>query len=203
MAQDAEIAVKVAAAGEADGVFDTIVAAFADDPVVRWSFPDPEAYRAHFPAFAQAFAARAISEGAVYCTEDLAGAALWLPPGSGPDEEAMMTIIQETQAEAKQQEIFAVMEQMEQYHPPEPHWYLPLFGVQPSKQGNGYGSALLRASLARSDADGALAYLEATSERNVPLYERHGFVRLGTIQAGSSPPLIPMLRESRQRNIFG
>jgi ribosomal protein S18 acetylase RimI-like enzyme len=88
---------------------------------------------------------------------------------------------------------------MGQYHPHEPHWYLPLIGVQPSKQGNGYGSALLRASLARSDADGAPAYLEATSERNVPLYQRHGFVRLGTIQAGSSPPLTAMLRESRQR----
>jgi GNAT superfamily N-acetyltransferase len=66
-------------------------------------------------------------------------------------------------------------------------------------QGNGYGSALLQASLARCDADGVPAYLEATSERNVPLYERYGFVKLGTIQAGSSPPLTPMLREGPRK----
>ena len=199
MAQAAEIAVKIAGAGDEGPVFDTIVAAFADDPVVRWSFPELHAYRELFPSFARAFAGRALSEGSAYCTEDFAGAALWLPPGTGPDEEAMAAIVMDTMSETQQSQIFTLMEQMGQYHPHEPHWYLPLIGVQPSKQGNGYGSALLRASLARSDADGAPAYLEATSERNVPLYERHGFVRLGTIQARSSPPLVPMLRESRQR----
>lgn len=194
MAQHAKIAVKVAEAGDADGMFDTIVAAFADDPVVRWSFPDPEVYRAHFPGFARAFAERAVPEGAAYATEDLAGAALWLPPGTGPDEEAMAAIIMDIKSEAEQAEIFALMEQMGEYHPQEPHWYLPLIGVAPSMQGRGYGSALLAAALERFDAEGAPAYLEATSMRNVPLYERHGFVKLGTIQAGSSPPLVPMVR---------
>ena len=196
MAQDAEIAVKIADAGDADGVFDAIVAAFVDDPVVRWSFPDLETYQAHFPAFARAFAGLALPEGTAFATEDLAGAALWLAPETGPDEEAMAAIFMETTSPAQQAEIFAVMEQMGGYHPQEPHWYLPLIGVDPAKHGTGYGSALLRASLARCDADGMPAYLEATSVRNVPLYERQGFVRLGTIQAGSSPPLIPMLRES-------
>jgi hypothetical protein len=121
MAQEAKTAVKIADPADADRVFDTIVAAFADDPVVRWSFPDPQAYRTHFPVFARAFAGRALSEGAAYCTEDLAGAALWLPPGTGPDEEAMAAIVVDTMSEAKQSEIFAVMEQMEQYHPHEPH----------------------------------------------------------------------------------
>ena len=199
MAQQSEIAVKIVDASEAQPVFDTIVAAFADDPVVRWSFPDPDAYRSLFPSFASAFAGRALSDGGGYATHDLAGVALWLAPGTGPDEEAMAAIVMDAMSETKQSEVFALMEQMGQYHPQEPHWYLPLIGVQPSKQGNGYGAALLRASLERSDADGAPAYLEATSERNVPLYERHGFVKLGTIQAGSSPPLVPMLRKARSK----
>jgi hypothetical protein len=41
------------------------------------------------------------------------------------------------------------------------------------------------------------AYLESTNPRNVSLYQRHGFEALGTIQKGSSPPLIPMLRKAR------
>ncbi len=196
MAQAGEVAVKIADAGDEDRVFDAIVAAFADDPVVRWSFPDEAVYRAHFPAFAQAFAGEAIPEGSAYVTGDLSGAALWLPPGTGPDEEAMAAIVMSIKTEAELAEIFALMEEMGQYHPHEPHWYLPLFGVAPAMQGKGYGSALLAASLERFDAEGVPAYLEATSLRNVPLYERHGFVSLGTIQAGSSPPLVPMLRKS-------
>jgi hypothetical protein len=41
------------------------------------------------------------------------------------------------------------------------------------------------------------AYLESTNPRNVSFYRRHGFEVLGTIQVGSSPPLIPMLRPPR------
>jgi hypothetical protein len=33
----------------------------------------------------------------------------------------------------------------------------------------------------------------------VPLYERHGFGVLGTIQAGQSPTIVPMLRKPRKR----
>ncbi|MGH6833122.1 MAG: GNAT family N-acetyltransferase, partial [Methyloceanibacter sp.] len=81
--------------------------------------------------------------------------------------------------------------------PKEPHWYLPLIGTDPAKQGNGYGSALLRHALAICDREKMPAYLEATSARNVPLYQRHGFEALGTIQVGSSPPITPMLRKPR------
>jgi hypothetical protein len=49
------------------------------------------------------------------------------------------------------------------------------------------------------DRDGALAYLESSNLRNVPLYERHGFEVLGTIQAGQSPTIVPMLRKPRKR----
>ena len=47
------------------------------------------------------------------------------------------------------------------------------------------------------DRDHAPAYLESNNPKNVPLYERHGFELLGTIQAGTSPPIFPMLRKPR------
>lgn len=55
-------------------------------------------------------------------------------------------------------------------------WYLSALGVAPARQGEGIGSALLLAGLERVDADGSAAYLETGLQRNVPLYERHGFV---------------------------
>ena len=86
---------------------------------------------------------------------------------------------------------------MGRWHPEEPHWYLPLIGTDPARQGRGYGSALLGEALANCDRQTLPAYLEATSPRNVKLYERHGFEALGTIQEGSSPDITPMLRKPR------
>ena len=103
--------------------------------------------------------------------------------------------MQRSIAEPDRPGVFAVAEQMDQYHPEEPHWYLPLIGVDPAHQGKGYGSALLRHALAICDREKMPAYLESSNPRDNPLYQRHGFEVIGTIQAGSSPPLWPMLRQ--------
>lgn len=60
-------------------------------------------------------------------------------------------------------------------HPREPHAHLVFLGVAGSAQGRGVGSAILKATLAPLDAAGITAYLEASTERNVALYQRHGF----------------------------
>ncbi len=119
------------------------------------------------------------------------------PPQVEPDEEALGALFQRTVPEDLQDDVFALLEQMGRYHPSEPHWYLPLMGVDPRHQGKGLGSALMRHALVPCDRDQTLAYLESTNPKNIPLYERHGFELLGTIQAGSSPPLFPMLRRPR------
>ena len=125
------------------------------------------------------------------------GAALWLPPDVHPDEEALAALIEETVADPVRKEVFAVIEQMASHHPREPHWYLPLIGVDPIQQGKGLGSALMRHALSRCDREKKLAYLESSSAKNIPLYEREGFERIGTIQAGEWPPLYPMVRTPR------
>ena len=79
----------------------------------------------------------------------------------------------------------------------EANWYLPLIGVDPAHQGKGHGDALMRYALEQIDREKVLAYLEASSARNIPFYRRHGFKELGKIQVGSSPELVPMLRRPR------
>jgi ribosomal protein S18 acetylase RimI-like enzyme len=90
-----------------------------------------------------------------------------------------------------------LLEQMARHHPDEPHWYLPLIGVDPAHQGKGLGGALMSYALERCDCDGTTAYLESTNPRNVSLYERHGFTAVGRIQVGTSPPIVPMVRRPR------
>jgi ribosomal protein S18 acetylase RimI-like enzyme len=60
-------------------------------------------------------------------------------------------------------------------HPIVPHAHLQFLGVSSEAQGQGVGSALLKETLAPLDADGTVGYLEASTERNVALYARHGF----------------------------
>jgi ribosomal protein S18 acetylase RimI-like enzyme len=174
-----------------------LLLAFAADPMARWTWRDPERYLATFPEFAAAFGGRAFEHGSAFIAEDFAGAALWLPPGVEPDEAALGALIERTAQPGLEQDIATILEQMGRYHPAEPHWYLPLIGVDPARQGEGHGSRLMRRALEAADRDGVAAYLESANPRNVPFYQRLGFELLGTIQAGSSPKMFPMLRKPR------
>jgi ribosomal protein S18 acetylase RimI-like enzyme len=164
---------------------------------MRWMYPTPNQHLTHFPSFVRAFAGSAFVQGSAYYADGYAGAALWLPPDSHFAEEELRALLCRSVAERERADLLAVFAQMVSYHPNEPYWYLPFVGVDPIHQGQGYGSALMEHALAPCDGDQRLAYLESTNPRNLPLYQRHGFEILGTIQAGTSPPLFPMLRKPR------
>jgi ribosomal protein S18 acetylase RimI-like enzyme len=191
------LTVKAIAPSDADQAVSVIVLSFSTDPAARWTYPDPHQYLTHFPAIVRAFGGKALAHGTGHHVSSFAGGALWLPPGIQPDEEALKALLQGSVAAELQAEVFAVFEHMGRYHPSQPHWYLPLIGVDPVHQGKGYGSALLQHALLRCDRDHAPAYLESTNPANLRLYERHGFEVLDTIQVGSSPPIFPMLRAAR------
>lgn len=173
----------------------TLVLAFSSDPAARWLYPEPDQYLCHFPDFVRAFAGRAFDHDTAYCVDNVSGAALWMPPGAHPDEDATLALLQQTVAAKDQTVVLRVFEQMNYYHPKEPHWYLPMIGVDPSHHNRGLGSALLTHILQRCDKAKRLAYLESSNPKNIPLYQRHGFRLLATIQAGDSAPLFPMVRQ--------
>jgi hypothetical protein len=69
---------------------------------------------------------------------------------------------------------------------------------RPRRQGPGAGlGALAHAQTLR--CEGLPAYLEATSERSVPFYRRHGFGVVTVIRIGGCPPITPMWRPARPR----
>ncbi len=175
----------------------TITMAFVADPIVRWFIHDSARYLRYWPPFVRAFGGGAFEHGSADVADDYAGVALWVPPGVGLDEEAMGERAAEGIPESEHDEKFGFLGQMDEFHPTEPHWYLPLMGVDLPHIGRGLGSALLRHAVARADEDGAPCYLEATSPLNRRLYERHRFEEIGVIQFGSSPPMWPMLRTPR------
>ncbi len=189
--------IKSATTADEAAVLGVITLAFSTDPLARWIYPNPREYLAHFPSLVLAIGAKAFASGSAHYAEGFAGATLWLPPGVSPDEERPVAMIRETVAERLQGDLFKILEQAGAGHPEEPHWYLWAIGTDPARQSRGYGSALLRHALASCDRDKKLAYLESSNPRNLGLYLRHGFELIGTIQAGSSPPIFPMLRKPR------
>jgi ribosomal protein S18 acetylase RimI-like enzyme len=189
--------IKTVTADQEEAAINVVVQAFSTDPAARWLYPDPHQYAVNFPSFVRIFGGKAFEQGSAYSIGDFSGVALWLPPDVYPDEDVLEGLIRRSVSEEKQEEIFAVLEQMSSYHPSEPHWYLPLIGVDPAQQGRGYGSALMEHALIRCDRDKKFAYLESSNPKNMTLYKRHGFELLGTIQVGASPPICPMLRKPR------
>lgn len=189
--------IRTATADHTERCIAVLTLAFESDPAARWTWPDKKQYLQAFPRFAQAFGGAAIGLGTAHYYEGFGGVALWLPPGAAPDDESLMSVFQDTVDDDRRDSVFSVMEQMETYHPTEPHWHLPLIGVDPAMQGRGVGSILIRHALEKCDREGVSAYLEATSARSVPMYERLGFEALGSIQVGNSPQIVPMLRKPR------
>jgi ribosomal protein S18 acetylase RimI-like enzyme len=188
--------IKTAGSNDAGGVIGVITLAFSADPMARWSSPDPGTYLATFPSLVRAFGGEALTAGTAYFAEGYAGAALWLPPGIHPDEQTMIELVEKMAPEAIKADMFTIFELMDKFHPKEPHWYLPMIGVDPTRQGNGVGSSLMKHSLEICDRDNLIAYLESSNPRNISLYERYGFKVIGEIQSGSSPVVRPMLREA-------
>jgi GNAT superfamily N-acetyltransferase len=176
----------------------TLSRAFSDDPVFEWAVPDG-ARRARlladfFAVFVDAYA----RHDETYVVGGALGVALWAPPGVAPvapdDEEAFgesLATILGPDAE-RSAEITALLEGS---HPQTPCWYLQFLAVDPARQGQGLGSALLGPMLGRCDRDGVPAYLEATSPRNRALYERQGFVVVDELTLTDGPSLWTMWRE--------
>lgn len=179
-------------------IVDVITLAFATDPIARWVYPNSQQYLEYFPNFIRLFGGKAFETETAYYINSFSAAALWLAPGVSADEEALVALIQNTVAKDLQDDVFAFIEQMDKFHPKEPHWYLPMIGVDPTQQNKGYGAMLMKHALAVCDREGLSAYLESSNPRNITLYLRHGFEIVGTIQAGSSPVMFPMRREPRK-----
>jgi ribosomal protein S18 acetylase RimI-like enzyme len=116
------------------------------------------------------------------------GAAIWLPPGCKAFD---FTPLQELALTPRFLSIagFAGMaraqdlgKRLAKHHPSVPHAHLSFLGVHSSAQGRGVGSAILKQTLTALDEESTVAYLEASTERNVALYQRHGFEVTGEFE---------------------
>lgn len=116
------------------------------------------------------------------------GAALWLPPGAIAFDHTLLQqvlmapLLYSIAGGAGLSRARDLGARLAAHHPRQPHAHLVFLGVASAAQGRGVGSSMLKTMLAPLDAHGLTAYLEASKERNVALYQRHGFEVTGAFE---------------------
>jgi len=184
---------------------EVLARAFYDDPVTAWFYPDAARRLRHGRRFFAIRLRQLAGHGLIFTDDAHSGAALWAPPGHWREDfrqslrmlpmlpALLPHVVRTTRA----------VREIERRHPPLPHYYLSVVGIDPDKQGGGVGSALLDPVLHRCDETGAAAYLESSKESNLSFYTRHGFAVRECIELPEGPPLWLMWREPDHRRRAG
>ncbi len=198
------MSIRTIAPTDVDGLARVLGRAFETDPLFSAIIPDePQRTRALPVLFREWIRLLHLPNPETsWTTDDLAGAALWSPPGAWHVSLGAMARMGPRTLAAMGWRTFPglrVLSAVEALHPKEPHTYLRLLGCDPERQGRGIGSSLLAPMLERLDANGESAYLESSNERNVPLYRRHGFEVTSELATHLGPRVWLMWRKPRSQ----
>jgi GNAT superfamily N-acetyltransferase len=184
--------IRDAVTADLDTLVDTLSDSFVEDPMFNWLFPNTQLYPFFFRMLVKDVY---LPRGIVHIDEQDRAAALWLPPEQRLKVAPRLRLLRfglklirvnglrSVWRIWRQSSIFA------RHHPKEPHYYLQFIGCRRSEQGRGIGAALLKQGTRICDERGMPAYLECSNPRNVPLYERHGFVVTSQQALGKNGPV--------------
>ncbi|WP_217134289.1 GNAT family N-acetyltransferase [Leucobacter chinensis] len=183
-----------------DAAVETIALAFSGDPT--WApllVPDPDDLALSTTYWGLFVRSAAERYEMTYAIDGSAAVSVWLPQGGdelSADESAgfehfATSLLGETGYET----LLEIGERFEAAHPTEPHNYLSLLGVHPSRRGEGIGMRLLAENLAHFDALGEPTYLESSNPANDARYLALGFEPHGTIALPSGLTLATMWRD--------
>ncbi|WP_150309056.1 GNAT family N-acetyltransferase [Planctomonas psychrotolerans] len=204
MQASSSVLVRVATQRDVDALASALAAAFQTDPVVSWLVPRDDERERRMPAVFRMLARRFhVVHGHCYVADlhgRTVGGAMWDPPerwkSSRASEVRALPELIRVMGGATVRSL-TMTTAYERAHPEEPHFYLSDLGTRPELQGRGVGTALMRKALAEVDGRGMPAYLESSSEANVPFYERFGFGTVGEIRLPNGPVVPTMWRPAR------
>ena len=187
--------VRLATADDLPVVAEALAAAFYEDP--GWTHlmrDDRDRAERLLRFFAADLGGRRPGAAEIWMVEDGSGAAVWARPGHWaiPPLDLVRAGPEMTRVFGRRFLLaLRSLVRIERGHPRSPrHWYLHYLGVVPARQGRGLGTRLLSPVLAGLDEGGHPAYLEASTERNQALYERHGFVVTSRFALPARGPVI-------------
>jgi GNAT superfamily N-acetyltransferase len=177
--------VRVATRADVPAITETISLAFHDDPTWSWAFPDEGRRQEQYAVWWRFLieGAMRFEHPAVFVTERIEAAAIWLPPGeselSTEEEDRAPGLVRELVGD-RAGTFLELLDGFEKVQPADPpHYYLSLLGVHDDHRGKGIGMRLLRENIARFDREGTPTYLESSNAINNPRYEGLGYGKVG------------------------
>jgi GNAT superfamily N-acetyltransferase len=202
MAERVAVAPRRAEAAELPVLARMLARAFHEDPVAGWACR-PEDLRPRVLERLFGMRLRDIQPvGEIWTDDDLRSVAVWATPEkwhtTARQDAAYATCLLHRRLLLRMPMVVRGLLGAQKVHPTEPpHWYLAILGTDPSAQGQGLGSAMMRPVLEECDRHGIGAYLESSKEQNLDYYARHGFRVTSERQLPRGPRLWPMWREPR------
>ncbi|OON78782.1 GNAT family N-acetyltransferase [Streptomyces tsukubensis] len=174
---------------------------FGKDPVFQWLFPDEETRPSLIEKYFTVMADHTFAHGgSVLQTKDYGAVSMYFPPDaveqSDETHEQLLDTVRDKLGEDSDRPVH-LLKTLSASHPRDiaPHYYGTFVAARPQHQGGGLGTRLKKALFALADADRAGAYAEASSPRNLALYERLGQRRLGpALTLPDGPPVFPIYR---------
>ncbi|MCW2093420.1 UNVERIFIED_ORG: ribosomal protein S18 acetylase RimI-like enzyme [Rhodococcus erythropolis] len=194
------ITVRMGNQNDLGSVANVLSAAFQDDPVMQWLWPDASdrvprltrlyktiVLRQHFPA--QTVDVAQDEAG------NIGGVALWARPDKWKTPRttqlAMMPgLVRAYGSWAGLQRGAQLEASTEQSHPLTPHWYLATIGTDSEVRGSGFAHALIRSRLNTCDQEKSAVYLESSNPANLPYYRRFGFEVSAEISIPDGGPVL-------------
>jgi ribosomal protein S18 acetylase RimI-like enzyme len=191
---------------DADVLVAVAAAAFYDDPVMSWIFPDAAERLGHLRIiFCEVVNSFVSDQGTVHLFDE-ASASFWRPPAfdheeseSAPEGDGGARPPVPALPGVSLERLRVLGTAVAAAHPRAPHWYLNVLGTKPERQGQGLGARVLEPVLVVCDSDAMPAYLESSNPRNIGFYQRQGFEPTGEIKLPDGPSLYPMWREPSPR----
>jgi GNAT superfamily N-acetyltransferase len=168
---------------------DTVVAAFAADPLLRWVWPQNERYDACAPSFFGLLLDLRLEGGEVWIADDGDAVAMWDPPGGLylPAAEDRWAAVRAgfTDVERTRWQTYDAGLAVPQGAGA--HWYLGVLATSPERQRRGLGRAVVAPMLAAAYRTSFPTYLETASATNLLFYGQLGFQAEVEVQMPDGP----------------
>lgn len=177
----------------------SLAAAFYDDPVVGFVWPNADKRRRRAERLFKTQLEALWGRRLVYTDEQFSSVAVW----ARPDEWEMPAVAVARVAMTSLRNRVSVSSLLaylrtDALHPEEPHWYLEFLGTVPEKQGKGLGGKVLAPVLEQADAEGVPVWTWSSNRRNLAFYHRQRFEVLDELPfAKGGPSIFPIRREPR------
>jgi GNAT superfamily N-acetyltransferase len=174
------MAARVATESDYRAVVDTIAAAFHDDPLWSWVFPNPEKRAEQQATMFGFYVESSLPAGSVLIADKRTSAAIvYTRPGEReltPEAEARIEPFLVEALGPHARPVLETLARFEAAVPDEPpFYYVSFLGTRPDRRGKGIGMGLLAEVCAEADREGRPVYLESTNPENNVRYERQGF----------------------------